>query len=489
MDTLDLLGLIADTVPLVIGNGDAPDSPEAAIGSNPTAELPVHPTPSLFDLMPSVNIPARPGGISATPSLPTPAQYGRPRASGIGSSGMRVRVPSAPRASKPRSVTGNSGIDLSNLDLGELLFLVLHPQGPQVLSMMSQAQQQKRNEEMQRQQMVLEQAQMERANRAQDLNARLVLSQAGARPLQPGFGSDWLQKGGATVTAPGGEEFLLPSREERARMLQDQEEAKAVAAARVEAIKASAKAANEPKVPLAPEFIRLFNIPFAAALPLSVVDSMTRQYNARKPQNEQIRVIPNNDGQLTVVRAGPQGTTTETVPGGPVRPAATAGGATGLTPNQARIAQRQAYQDEVKHWDDAKKAHDAAQALRDQAASLDRTKNPPGDPNTDPDWQKADIAMQNAARAYPGLVEAGRDANGYPYVKMLKPRPTPSAPAATAPGNKAGGPGLSQSQQERDFALQKYKAMTPEQKQQKAANGQTYREWFIARYGLDPDTL
>ncbi len=512
MDGLDLLALIADTIPPLQmngGDGDAPDTPDAEVNSNPTAELPFSPhLGSSYVLSNYATTPIEPNsapnpltalgslagvsGATPGPNLPTPAQYGRTR---TGGSGMRVRVPATPRTRKPAAVRGNSGIDLGSLNLGELLFLVLFPQGPQIISMMSQAQQQKRQEAIQQQQMMLEQQQMQRANEMQDLNTRLLMNQQGAIEVPEGVTGDLqaaFSGGQKAVDTPAGR-FVLPTiqkQNERAlAAYQVQEDAKAISAARAAAVKEAAKTRNEPKVPLAPEFVQLFRLGWTRELPKSVVDSMVHEYNARKPPSGQMRVVSNNDGTLTVVHLSPQGTTTETVPGGPKR----AAGTEGLTANQARIADRQAYQDEKKRWDDAKDAHDKAQALIDKARSLDRTKRPPGDPTADPDWQAAREAAQSAARAHPDYVHYD-EKGGYPNVGLLKPQPTPSTfkttgAAVPVPTGKAGGPGLTQSQQERDFALQKYKAMTPEQKQQKAANGQTYREWFIARYGLDPDTL
>jgi len=238
---------------------------------------------------------------------------------------------------------------MSNLDLGELLFLALHPQGPQLIGMMAQATAQKQDRELQRQQMQAQAAQLQRANQMQDLQTRLVLGDRGALEVESGVKGDFraaLSGGQKVLETPVGR-FVLPTaqkqREQAYTDYQAQEDAKVRSAARVEAARAKAKYDAEPMLPVSREMAKTFEIPLG---PFGVVprmkqsgaEQMVKDRNATKAQNEQRTVVRNNDGTLSVVRVGSEGTSVETVKGGPTR--AQAGGGVQTTPAQIRSIQK-----------------------------------------------------------------------------------------------------------------------------------------------------
>jgi len=309
------------------------------------------------------------------------------------------------------------GVDLSNLGLKDLLFIAFHPRALQMLQMVQGFKQDQEDRAFNR-------AQIERQNQLQDVNTRLALDQAGGLPVEEGVVGDFrAAMGGGTkaLETPVGR-YSLPTQQKRQQQAyesyQAQEEAKAIALARAEGIKARAKAANEPKVPLAEDLRTFFKLGSVTELPVSVVEKMVTQYNAVKQPKDTVHIVSNNDGTMSVARAGATGTTVETVKGGPNKQTAEGG----LTPyQQTRITQTARK--------DAGNALQDAQKLIDKARAVDVDKPVKGDPATDPEWQAARIAAENAATQHPDLVEAGTDGNGYPYVKW-KTGPTATNPAA-----------------------------------------------------------
>lgn len=505
MNGLDILGLISDMLPQVQAQmqGMNPVAATAAPVSDPyTTELPYQPnlssaailrnlpaapisdispsaaqTPLAAIPLPSSIMPGETAGMPTGMSLPgTPSisQYGGYNR-GRGRSRTAPRIPPAPRPQRPGRVSGNSGIDLTHLDLGELLFLVLHPQGPQILSLMSQAQQQKRQEAFQQQQMMLQQAQMERQNQIQDLNTKLTMQQMGGVEVPAGVQGDVqaaFLHGQKIIDTPAGR-FTLPTPQKQAERAQTayqaQEEAKAQAAARAEAVKAAVKAKYEPAVPLAPEFIDFFHLGWTRELPLSVVDSMVKQYNARKPQNEHVSVISNNNGTVSVVRAGVKGTSVETVPGGPTKTPAAVSAAGAMTASGRMTIARE--------FEAAKReAGDTSTAYN----RLIEAKNNGDMSVTDAMIQQAKDKADSARNAFHATLERAKAAGW----QMDSSGVGINYGVAPSGVSGASSPALDQSLQLRNFALQKYRTQyrgTP----QEAA----YKKWFTDTFKVDPDTL
>jgi len=395
-DPLDLLALITD--------GGLP--PTASLMPGESAGIPTDQAGQLGSV-PSA-IPGQYGGRRQPGQLPAP------------------RIPATKSAPKPRSVSGKGGIDLSNLGLGELLFLVLHPQGPAIIGAMVNATAQKQDRELQRQQMEVQAGRLQRANQMQDLQTQLSMNQMGAVPITPGvervtgamneaFGPP--QEPRMRAKTPVGD-FYVPTAQEQQQKAYDayvgQEELKARLAARAEGYKAAAKAAAEPKVPLAPDFSTFFKLGEVDALPQKSVDSMVRQYNALKPEKDHVTVRANNDGTMSVVRVGAAGTTVERVQGGPT--VQTKEG--GMTPAQ------QATQNRLS-------TKDAAAAMKHvQELITNATRKRPrgegtADPATDPEWQAARVARDNAVAQYPDQLEAGPSEGGYPDIRWKQRATTP----------------------------------------------------------------
>lgn len=477
-DGLDLLGLITDALPQIQNVGGYPTAMDPLTDTGlglPSGTVPEQP-------IPAAPLPLMPGESAGIPST----QYGGLRRSGS-SRRSAPRIPAAPQPRKPSRITGNAGVDLTNLDLGELLFLVLHPQGPQVLTLMSQAQQQKRQEDIQRQQIALERAQMERSRRAQDMQVQMIMNQSGAvpvKPIQPGFGSDLLRAGtaGRRVTAPSGEEYLLPSYQDQQKAAIQAEEAKAQAAARAEVIKQQAKDAYEDSKKKTVTLIP--GIPFVQdPITVRVKDEQLAD-TLKKARELQAEVksgkilypqrVEDDQGNVKIIGVDPQTNQQVVYDFGRIGKTKTAGsgGTAGFTPYQQ-------YQVEKGRYDTARKAFDEAQTLINKARSLDQAKSSPGDPATDPDWQAARIAVENAVTQFPGYVRKGPGQGGYPDIVWTGKPPTAGSAGPSA------GPSVTQSLEERNYALQRYRDM----KKKGDPNTEAARQWFKRRYGLDPDTL
>lgn len=406
-----------------------------------------------------------------------------------------IRIPPAPRVPGARTARPRvaKGIGLENWQPGfsDLLFLAFNPQALGLLHAIHGMRQADEDRRMQ-------QEQIGRQNQMQDLQTQLFMDQIGGLPVEEGVVGDFRAGMGGRkkpIETPVGRYSLptLQQQQEKAKAeFEAQEDIKAKVLTRNLMIREQVKARMEPKIPLASDFVKFFNLhPQTTGLPASVVEKMTAQYNALN-KGATIRVIPNNDGTLSIARVDGSTSSVETVPGGPTR----SGGAEGFTPYQNYQINKDTTERLEKDIENAAKLQKEAQIELDKAKSLDQS--PSGvfgevtDTQKDLQWNKGIQLAEEAARRYPQWLEGGRTMDGttptrYGYVKWKQDAP-PQIGQLVPQGAGAGAPQIDAAQQKFQAAMRFYKRMTPEQKAE-TKNGITYRQWFTRTFKIDPDTV
>jgi hypothetical protein len=228
------------------------------------------------------------------------------------------------------------------------------------------------------------------------------------------------------IQVPGGQGYRLPSQTDQFKRAQ-------TAAVQTGELKAAEKAAEDPWTEIAvPDELGggTQKVPQSKKL-----DYWLKIRGALQKQNPDMKVNWADDATGKRTFFGYDPSSPEDIKilkefPGVAKPQVQREAAGGLTPYQQIETQR-------ANQKDIQGAMGAAQKLIDKATQVDAIE--PKDPNTGPEWKAARIATQQAAQAYPDAIEAGTDANGYPYVKP-KARVARSSvvPAAAAADPRVG---------------------------------------------------